>query len=303
MPIYVPPPVVTNAGAIWSWIGYDGVERMLDGSAGVLVVAGAKGLGMPPFQFVEDKLPLLPGSRVRQVQTQPVIIDLPLKIEAVSHSALDSLSDTVRSWFWPGDEQTPRPGKLKCARPDGAVRVLSCYYGGGLEGDMSTGNPQVAFGVAAFHAANPSAPYWQAATVTTQTFLKQAASLSWFPLLPLHLSISDLFASVSVNNVGQVDAWPTWTIHGPGINPTLRNLTTGKQLTLSLPLALGELFFIDTSAKIAVDQSNYNRYRYLSGDFWSLAPGVNTLNLSLASATADSSIVLAFQSNYLGVRR
>ena len=39
---------------------------------------------------------------------------------------------------------------------------------------------------------------------------------TWFPFLPLVFGASDAFSLFTVDNSGDVDAWPVITVYGPG---------------------------------------------------------------------------------------
>ncbi len=290
-------------------VDVNGVERALDDSTGVHVAMGSKGLGMPSISVSGDKLPYAPGETPRQVATPASVLDIPIYIEAATSALLDALLDTVRGWVLPGTERrtTPRTVLFRVTRDDGAEREIEGVYGGGLEGDDLAGVETWQDGMLSLFCPDP---YWRDIAATEVTFTSGTGVRSWFPYWPYDLTPSSVFAEQTITNGGQVEAWPVWTITGPGSNPTLANLTTGEELSLVMELGAGDVVTIDTSesgatAKTIRDQNGANLWPLATplSVMWPLEVGGTDVRVSLAGATVASSVELAYRRRWAGGHR
>jgi hypothetical protein len=108
-----------------------------------------------------------------------------------------------------------------------------------------------------------------------------------------------------VTNAGDVEAWPVWTITGPGSGIVLRNLTTGQSMDFGVgALAAGNTVVVDTrpGAKTAVANGSINVFPFLSAAsvLWSLQRGANAVRLEMSGAIAGASgLSLAYRPRYL----
>jgi hypothetical protein len=153
---------------------------------------------------------------------------------------------------------------------------------------------------------NPFLPFARLNTTTTVlTSTTLYKSGSFFPFFPLTLLNSSLFASVTAQNDGDVDAWPIWTIEGPGSSILLRNQTTGKVLSLpSVTLTAGQQVQIDTRPnRRSVTVLGVNGFSSLSSDsnLWPLVSGANGISIEMGGTGADSRVTLRFTERYLGL--
>ncbi|MGX4737106.1 phage distal tail protein [Kitasatospora griseola] len=74
---------------------------------------------------------------------------------------------------------------------------------------------------------------------------------------------------------GNTPTWPTYTITGPVVNPTVLNRATGERITVQLAVPIAEILTIDTRAR-AVLLNGASRYGALTPDsiWFPLRPGV-----------------------------
>ena len=56
-------------------------------------------------------------------------------------------------------------------------------------------------------------PYWEGSSEQTVEIGQGETETTWFPFLPLVLGASDAFASFTIDNTGDVPAWPLVTCH------------------------------------------------------------------------------------------
>lgn len=252
----------------------------------------------PPIAFEIDEVPEQPGSRLRAARHRSREIVLPLWVTAGSEAALRTAVRSLVAVMDPvrGD------GRIRVTGPGGDQRELICRYRTGLELAERfgvTSGPNLQRAPVLFWAADP---YWYAVSEEIAEYSIGASTSSWFPIFPLRLGTSELFTDATVVNVGDVDAWPTWQITGPGSTIILRNVTTGQLLELSTTL-VGETVTIDTrpGAKSVVLSDGTNLFGSLSdaSALWSFVRGANNIRIEMSGATDDSRVRLSWKPRYL----
>lgn len=280
------------------WVEPDGTTRDLTAGVDTKVLSGRVGAFMPPVAFVEDTVPLQPGARLREVRFRPREVDLVMMAQAASASALRTLLRSSLHWFDP----TRGEGTLRVQVDGGIERELRCRYAGGLElseSQRENGRIWQKF-VLTLRAVDP---FWYGRNAIVATYLA-ATGGSFFPILPLRLASSTIFADAIVTNAGDVEAWPVWTITGPGSGLVLSNQTTNKRLALTQALLGGETVTIDTrpGQKTVRKNDGANLFGSLSSDssLWSLQVGDNSIRVELSGSTTASSVVLSYYTRYLG---
>jgi hypothetical protein len=272
-----------------------GRETLLSGTNNVEVVIGPSGRFMPPIEYVEQTVPFQPGSKLKQLNVKSREIDLPIEIMGISTSDLRAQTRNLLAVFNPllGD------GQLKCIAEDGSQRYINCRYSGGLdfaETGLTWQRANVVF--KAFD------PYWYDNSSIVQTFKINESPGLFFPILPLRLASSTVFANITINNQGDVETYPEWIITGPGENIVISNLSTGETMNLTVTLDVGETITIDTSLynKTVTKSDGSNLFYSLSDDssLWALQQGNNSIQIEMANATSDSSIQLTYRNRYWG---
>jgi hypothetical protein len=286
------------------WVDPDGVSTTLHGGSGMFAAWNVSGRFSPPTRFEEEGIPEGDGSRLRAVHHGPNDIVLPVWVQAATDAALRTSVRALVSSMNPkrGD------GILRITSPLGDQREVVCRVVTGLEGAERIGDTT---GDAAqllplvFRAHDP---YWQDTSDTVSgPWTVGSSPGSFFPLFPLRLASSEVFAQVTVVNTGDEDAWPVWTVTGPGANPKLKNLTTGKTLDLaSYTIAAGEVVTIDTrptgaNRKTVQSSTTGNLYSKLTAvsALWSFVRGSNSVSIEMGSATSASSVQVARRHRYL----
>lgn len=281
-----------------TWIEPDGTEHSLSDPPNFGVLVGPSGRFMPPVSFTEDVVPQAAGTRLRQVNVLSRDVDLPFFMQAESRIALRQLERRVLGWFDPqrGD------GRLRCITDDSVQRDLICRYAGGLSlaENMDRSGETWQECVLTLRAFDP---YWQDSAQTALRFATGAA-VNLFPFFPLALSASSITSPISVDNVGDIDAWPVWNVRGPGTNLTLQNVTTGLSFTITGALITGQTWTIDTrpGIKTIKRETGASAYNLLTtpSTLWPLKRGVNAINVTLSGTTTESTVFLNYTQRYLG---
>lgn len=277
---------VDPAGGVHLFTDQDDIE----------VEFGQSGRFMPTFNRREETVPQDHGARLLSIVTNPREVAIPVEYLGTSPTGLRAL---LRSWaYWLNPLRGD--GVLRVTAPDSAVRELRCRYAGGLElaeGIETMGHWQRA--VLVFRAVDP---FWYDQTDTITQYSTGTAA-TFFPFFPMQLSSSTIFGDVTVNNTGDVDAWPVWLVTGPGSGLVLRNDTTGMLIDLPITLAGGESVTIDTTpgAKSVTKNDGTNMFASMTAlsSLWPLIIGNNAVRIELSGATAASRVQLAYRRRFL----
>ena len=253
---------------------------------------GAKGRIMPPVTIRTVRVPQAQGARYRGARHDEALVAIPVVLPGPTEGR-----DELRRWARALDPLKGQ-GTLTVVQGDHAGRQLVCAYAAGLE-SFSEDYALLGKATLGFHAADP---YWQDATEQSLTATIDSSAFTWFPFPPLVLGASDVFASATITNAGDVDAWPIVTVTGPGTDLTLTNLTTGLEWHLTGDVAAGSTLVVDTrpghkSARL----DGANVFGRLTDDstLWPLVPGPNRVSIGFADATAATSVAFAWRNRWL----
>lgn len=286
------------------WVDADGVTTVLSADDSRMVEWNVSGLLSPPVRFEEEGIPEMDGARLRAVHHSVREVFIPVWVHGTSAADLRTKVRQLVSALNPlrGD------GRLRVTSPIGDQRELVCRVSSGLEGVERLGETSGIWSQSMPLLFRVWDPYWQDVSDTVSGPWNTGGNPgSFFPLFPLRLSSSEVFASVTVDNAGDVEAWPVWTLTGPGASPKLKNLTTGKTLDLSAySIASGEVVTIDTrptgsTRKTITSSVNGNLYPYLTATsaLWPFALGSNTVQVEMGSASDVSSVQVSRRHRWL----
>lgn len=273
-------------------------ETMLDGTAGIKVLS-ARGLFMPPMDHETDDIPLSDGEYLRDAKVESNRIRLEIGIEGSSPADLRSkLNELTYSLL-----ATRGDCKLKVVGPSSGEYYINCRYRDGLGLRLDQRNHG-----SNWHKADIDLeaydPFWYGSDITDQYTTGETAG--WFPIFPLTLSASGIFADADINNIGRYKAFPRWAIMGPGTNPILRNTDTGEYISITYTLGEGESIAIDTRLGIKTillnDGTNLRSGGYVSrySTLFPLAKGTNSIRLEMTGSNDNSYLSCTYAPRYLG---
>lgn len=287
---------------IIKWIDPNGTEFKIDDGENYTLLLGIKGFHMPPISTVENEVPNQAGSRLRMVKVKARELDVPIVIRGKDEIEVRNNIRRLLRFLNPlkGD------GRLHVSFYGASQRELSCRYIGGLEIDEKRGskgeNWQKA--ILVFRAFDP---FWYDTSTKVETFKTGEQVATFFPIFPLRLSSSSVFADVTIDNTGDVETWPEWIITGPGENILLRNLTTGEVINLEhadAKLQAGESITIDTkSGKKSVTRNDGTNLFYTLSEessLWALQEGSNSIRIEMSNTTTESQVQLTYRNRYWG---
>lgn len=276
------------------WLDADGGSTTLD------VNWNVTGRFMPPVVFQEDEVPGQPGMRLRSARHGVREFVLPLWITAASETALRT---AIRSLVAKMDPSRGA-GRIRVTAPGGDQREITCSVSGGLELAETLGSDSGYLMQRAVVSFRCHDPYWTDVADTEVSWTLGEAPGTFFPIFPLVLAGSEIFVQATVTNTGDVQAWPVWTITGPGSALTIRNFHTNKLLFVDESLSAGESVVVDTrpGVKSVTKNDGTNLYPslFLNSSLWPLQRGDNLIWVELFGATTESSVVLRYRNQYLG---
>jgi hypothetical protein len=295
-----------------SWTSAAGASvDLTDSDGGYVSTTGRTGFGPVDAQIVSDTM--WDGSvLVRTHRQQPRLMTIPLYVmgsDAETYrQRLGALRATLRH---PADPATglPVPGRITVSLPDASQRSIAAFYQGGA----NPAEDQVD-DVAAGWCALPNlqfyapVPTFEGATVS-RTWQLAPASAGVPPLPPVLLGSGAVIGASTVTNPGDTDAYPIWTITGPG-TVTVTNSDTGQSYSFTQAISAGTVVTVDcrpvelapSTGLTATDGSGTDWWPHLADypNFWTLPPGNTNLAITVTGATAASRVTVKFAPRWLG---
>jgi len=293
-----------------AWIDGHGTRFPLSDAPDVEVFFDVASLMMPPFTYetVENNTPgsdCTPKQDLRTVQRLVVEErEIPLKLRFRANNPAD-LHRTVRKYV---QAFSPLKGEgiLEVTAPDGVVRKIPAIYDSGFEAAINTKNTSPIGLFQDFPVTLVAHdPYFQADSTTSIT-LERGEPVPFFPILPLVLARFDTFGEVTVDNDGDVEAWPTWILTGPFDAVRLDNLTTDTAIQIDHPISAGDRLIINTTPgqwSITRESDGENLYPYLTPEsrIFPLALGLNRIRVEATNFGEETAIQLTFTKRYLSI--
>lgn len=308
MPILVSgtPPVVTPPAppyrpAVTVITDPSGTDWPLDGTNGITRQPGRKGFHAPTYTHYRDESPAVDGAFWRGVRAGVRELFIPITIVAGSR---EDLVSTRRSLI---GAISPRRGEcvISTVQPDLTRRSIKARYASGMEGEEGKGGWGVyamTYGLT-FVADDPymfgdERPLRWGSDAVTRTELPIPGADTFYEVV----SAARILGASTVDNDGDVDAYPIWTFYGPFAAITLTNNSTGSTLTITWSAGDTDSLTIDTTpgATSVVDGNGVNRWDKLSAGYqlWPLAPGVNELTLDVAESTTATRAEMVYRPRF-----
>lgn len=302
----VTPPISgpTSVPMSVSYVDPDGTEWQWSDEDTGIIVTSVTGLGNPPVSMSQIDLPS-GGALAQGYLAQPRSIVVGLYVFDDEQAKFLDLIDRVARSLWTQRAGKPAPGTLVLHRPDGTHRQIDvlCTSGAEQTDEDESQNAYQNWTTFALTFAGLD-PFFVDAIPTHLGFGLPGTDVGIPPLLPIKLGVSTVLGDVTIRNNGDADAYPTWTIHGPG-TPTIRNNTTGRSFGLASALVTHEVVTVDTrpTRQSAIDGDGNDRWSDLvkadPRDLWPLVPGVNHMSLEVLGSDAGSRVDLSYTRRWL----
>lgn len=294
-----------------TWTSAAGDTIVLTDSAnGYVSTVGRSGFGPVDAQIASDQM-WDGSSLVRNHRLQPRVITVPLYILAPDTATylarLRALQAALRH---PPDPATglPVPGRITVHLPDGTQRSAPAYYQSGASPTEDQVD-DVAAGLVALPNLQWYAPVptWEGEEIS-QTWQLAGTPSGVPPMPPVLLGTGTVLGSTQITNPGDADAYPVWTITGPG-TPVISNAGTGESYEFTTALAAGQTVTVDCrpveiapqTGLTAVDNTGTDWWPAFADypDFWTLPPGTSSISLEMDGATSASSVSVSASARWL----
>ncbi len=282
-----------------TWTSPSGQVLQLTNTAddlGWFTTFGVAGWGATPFEYVADAA-AGGGEVVRFVRPNPARITWPLHVWGDTHlEFIQRYRELRRAIMMTAHRGSP--GWLTVYRPDGTARKISAFYEDGFAGEPGQMN------ISASPVLTLYCPEGAWLDVEESVLVRDYASgpANFFSPFPTVTNASVLGLS-TVENLGDLKAWPTWTVQGPMTSLVATNLTTSQSFTLTQTLTAGQSVTITTDRPTVRDNADHNiigSINWPSATLWGLETGENSVNFAVTGAGPGTSIRLAFYPRYEG---
>lgn len=278
------------------WFGWDGsVWDLSHGLSGLKLLAGARGMRMPPINRQATTSPAVPGSIWRASPTDERAVLWRLKVFGG-----DGSTEWIRhnSAFW-RTLHPERSGVWMVVWPDGTKRSLTCRYAG-LGDDTDEVDPAlIGRGYYDIQLVADTDPYWRGEPIVRtftngggENYYGGSGGGGFGP--PFYISPSNTTDTAAITNDGDVDAWPVWTVHGPTTSVSVG--VGARAVTFPVTLTSGQWIRLDTKPtdQVPIDHAGADRTSSLgSVDFASIPSGANVdLNITITgTGSVDVQVV------------
>lgn len=219
---------------LFSWIGADGTFWDLTHGPVIIDSKSAQGFGQPKWNRQTLSSAGTDGQRrtAQRARAEAREGYLPVIINAASGADWANISS---AWWnsWSPD----LPGTLVVSMPNDSIRFIRAY----LKDDDAygpTSDPTLTGVEAAAVTWVADDPFWRGNTVT-QVFL-QASTADFFnngTAPPFNLVSGNTISKVVLSNPGDLEAWPTYELHGPA--STFSVIINGHEVSGAINVALG----------------------------------------------------------------
>lgn len=138
-------------------------------------------------------------------------------------------------------------------------------------------------------------------TNSVHTFLIEAVAPDW-RLFSQTLHTQTITSNGTIVNAGNEITEPIFTINGPGTTFTITNTITGESFVISETLIAGQYITVDMNNCTVLLNDIVNIYDKFLGDFFSLAPGNNTLTFAASSGGGvGTNLITSWRDAYRGI--
>lgn len=288
-----------SAGTITAtWTDPDGIVWPLSDisdNTGWFTTFGIAGWGACQYEIVTDPVSR-GGESVRFLRAKPARITWPLYVWGETHLQFVQRFRALRHAFLK-TMQRRKPGTLTVSRPDGTSRAIDCYLEDGWAGEAGQGWLS-ASAVLTLYA--PDGAWYD----TQQIRVPRSYGVGADYLHPyMTVSSSQVLGQTTIQNPGDLEAWPTWTITGPATQIVATNNTTGDTFTLTCTLTADQTVAITTlqpSVRGPAGENLVNALNWPRAYLWPLESGDNSITFTVSGGGVGTLIELAYNPRYEG---
>lgn len=194
-------------------------------------------------------------------------------------------------------QDTSGPTQVVANYSDGSSLILEAHYVGGAESQWGS-DAGLIWNRWALSFQCPS-PYWESGTTEEFSVTTGNTGRGLLPQLSkLKLTSSQVFGVITVDNAGDVPAYPTWYFRGPLSSLTVTNGT--QSFGFDVDILDGETITVNTETGEVTDDSGANRYADLTAapKLFRIPPGESSISINAVAANANAEARLEYSPLY-----
>lgn len=271
----------------YSLIGSNGDEIEFDYSNYVLN-PDFLGFGIPPAEVrIEDSAG--DGGVYRHSKKGVRDIDMAVTILGTDRADVQSKLRRLSRLL----QDSSGPTQVVANYSDGTSLILEAHYVGGAESQWGSSAGLIwNRWLLSFQCPTP---YWESGTTEEFTVTTGNTGRGLLPqLTKLKLTSSQVFGVITVDNQGDVPAYPIWYLRGPLSDITITNGT--QSFSLEENILDGETITINTETGEVTDDLGNNRYNILAPapKLFRIPPGVSSVSINAVAGTTAAEARLEY---------
>lgn len=296
MPILVPERP-TDGEAIFPSLSLAraGTQLWLTRANGWYVLRGIEGLDNPPVSLLVDEPATWDGGLFRDARYAARDVFIPLHLQADDNVELREAVRDLASLL------DPKRGAvtLTVNHPDGRTRSIDGYLAAPLGQALAAAEAMTwrRFGLSL----RCPDPFWIGEASSASLFVA-SASVDFLgdPFLPMAISDSQVAGTLSVDNLGDADTYPVWTVTGPA--STISIDVDGRAWSTVAALGAGEVLTVDTTRgaqAVEVDGTPAWGRLVPGADLAPFPPGPTEVGVDITGATDDTVLEVTWSQRWL----
>ena len=271
----------------YSLVGANGDEITFDYSEFILN-QNFVGFGIPPAQVrIENSAG--DGGVFRHSKRGVRDVDLPITVLGTDRNDVQTKLRRLSRLL----QDTSGPTKIKATYSSGETLTLDAHYVGGAESQWGTDAGLVwNKWVLSFQCPNP---YWESDALEEFRVTTGNTGRGLLPQLSkLKVTSSQVYGVITVDNSGDVPAYPVWFIRGPISDVVISNGTQSFSFTETVND--GETITVNTATGEVTDDLGTNRYSILgpAPKLFRIDPGVSSISVNGVAATQAAEVRLDY---------
>lgn len=269
----------------FSIVGSNADVIALDGSDGFLLQTGFRGLGIAPTEL-RITASAGDGGTWRSTRRGVRELDLPIYVEGLDRGDVESKLRRLTAAL--NDRGSVAP-KIIATYSDGTSYELEVHYAGGA--DTQFGADAGATYCRWVLTLQAPSPYWVSVQAVSFSVTADGGVKGLLPELDrLLVKSSQVLGTFTVDNPGDVDAFPVWTIEGPSTNVSVTQSSIGWTYTETL--IGGNVITVNTQDATVVNSAGTNKYAYLGSapKLFSIPAGESSLTVVMTGTSSASKV-------------
>jgi phage-related protein len=269
----------------FSLVGSNADVIPLDGSQGLLLMTGFRGLGIAPTEL-RITASAGDGGTWRSSRRGVRDIDLPLYIEGVDRGDVETKLRRLTAAL---NDRTGVSPKILATYSDGTSYEIDVRYAGGADTQFGTeAGATYCKWVLTLQAPQP---YWVSVQAVSFSVSADGGVKGLLPELDrLLVKSSQVLGTFTVDNPGDVEAYPVWTIEGPSTNVSITQSSIGWTYTETL--VGGNLITVNTQNATVANSAGTNKYAFLGSapKLFAIPAGSSSLSVVMTGTSSASKV-------------